>query len=264
MLMAIGGLKGSPGATTAALAITASWPRPALLVEADPVGTLIYRLRDAAGMLLSPRHTVLQIATEASGPLTPQPLHQHIQIADGDLRVLLGTTDPAHMPLTARAWPYLAPLLARLPGPDGQALDVIADLGRWQEHPAQIELTRAASIVLTVAWPGTEALAQLRDRTRILAQWRGAPIPLALALRTRSRDAKRAFAQTQQDLRQLQIPADLLGVLAEDPNAPQLVGAKLEGELAVSARQLAAALAARPALPPSGTPTARLEQSRSR
>ena len=50
MLVATGSVKGSPGVTSTALALAAVWPRPAVLLEADPAGgDLAYRCRAAHG-----------------------------------------------------------------------------------------------------------------------------------------------------------------------------------------------------------------------
>ena len=54
-LVVVSAGKGSPGVTTTALALSAVWPRPALLMECDPAGgDLPYFMPAADGGVLSP------------------------------------------------------------------------------------------------------------------------------------------------------------------------------------------------------------------
>ena len=244
MLIVIGAVKGAPGASTAAIALTACWPRPALLVEADVSGgDLLYTLRaPGAQTLLSPWHTLVQM-TAAPEASTAAAVHTFTQIADGDLRVLLGAIDPGQAALLARSWVHLAPLLAQLPGPDGRALDVIVDAGRWSESPAHQELAHAASLLVTVTRPASLAtVAQLRERISTLTQWRAGAAPLrsAVVVRAEAREAKRAGQELDRELARIGVPADVVGALLEDTAAASLIGARVpKGDLLTGAERLA-------------------------
>lgn len=259
MIIVIGAVKGSPGASTTALALTAAWPRPAMLLEADPAGgSLLYRLQDPEGRLLSAKRTLLQLAAEAARDVTPDLVHGYTQHAGGGLRVLLGATDPVHTPVLTRSWPALAAALTRLTTPEGHPMDVIVDAGRWQNASAHLELARTASMLAAVCRPGIEAVAQLRDLAPALQEWRRGPAPLATVVRAPARAAKAACKDMRGELARLQVPSYILGALLEDRTAPAVTGANLgTGDLAASARILAAALAARPAPPQPTAPWSR-------
>src|SRR5215217_7772269 len=63
VLIAIASMKGSPGATSTSLALAAMWPRPVVLVEADPSGgDLAYRCKAAYGGLPYTDRSVLTLA----------------------------------------------------------------------------------------------------------------------------------------------------------------------------------------------------------
>ena len=262
MLIVVGAAKGSPGASTTALALAARWPRPALLVEADPSGAdLIYSLlAPGRQAMLTGQRTIMQMAASSPHAITPALVHAYTQVAEGDLRVLLGPPDPTQAGLAARCWPALARVLTNLPGTDNAPMDVIVDAGRWSESPVHEELAAAASQLVTVAWPTAgdlRAAARLRDRVNLLTAWRGRagamPLRVNVVVRTPLRGAKSVLGQAQRDLADLKLPADVLGPLGEERNPPVLLGGQLgRGDLAKSAAQLVAALATRPAAPSSG------------
>ena len=261
MLIVIGAIKGAPGASTTAIALAGCWPRPALLVEADPFGgDLLYTLRAPGGqMLLSPRHTLLQMAAVSPQAIEPGAVHAFTQIADGGLRVLLGAGDPAQSALLARIWPQLAPLLSGLAGPDGRGIDVIVDAGRWSDTPAHQALVKAASMLVTVTRPsGPAVLAQLHDRISVLRQWRATgsvmPLRMGVVVRAGMRAASGACQEMAGELARIGAPADVVGALVEEKKAAPLIGGRPGRDLLSGAANLARVLAARPAAPPVAPP----------
>ena len=63
MLIALASVKGSPGVTSAALALAAVWPNPVVLVEADPSGgDLTYRCRLSPGAVIESRSGLVGLA----------------------------------------------------------------------------------------------------------------------------------------------------------------------------------------------------------
>jgi len=71
-LIALAADKGSPGVTTAAVALSAVWPRRVLLAETDPAGgDLVYRSAAAHGGPLNPNTGMLSTAARAACPALP-------------------------------------------------------------------------------------------------------------------------------------------------------------------------------------------------
>ena len=63
MLVSVASVKGSPGVTSAALALAAVWPRPVVLLEADSCGgDLAYRCSAAGGGAVASSPGLLQLA----------------------------------------------------------------------------------------------------------------------------------------------------------------------------------------------------------
>ena len=240
--------KGSPGATTTALALAAAWPRPVLLAETDPSGgDLIYRLH-TAGRLLDPRTGLASLATAPDPVLTPTLLHAHTQIADDALPVLLGPASQDQAAILAGLWPRLGPALARHRDPRGAPADVIADCGRLTHDSPALTLLPYATHTILLARAALENLAHLRDRALYLAAWRAAhgaaPAPTALLTIASRKDADRAGAVLHRLFAHAGLPAHLVGTLPLDPaGAASLTGSSGRSDLERAARALAARLA---------------------
>src|SRR4051794_37722833 len=75
MLVTLFSAKGSPGVTSSALVLASVWPRPCVLVEADPSGgDLAYRCRGSVGEPLAAASSILALASAARvDPATPLP-----------------------------------------------------------------------------------------------------------------------------------------------------------------------------------------------
>lgn len=162
-LIAVCSAKGSPGATTAALALALSWQRRVLLAECDPAGGDL-----AAGFLrevaLDGRGLDRLTSTLARQPLTDGMLwNELVDLAPaGDLAMtkllLPGLADPAQAAIwgepqrrgQAAGWDQLA---ARLPliRHGAEEYDVIADCGRLAAaHPATPLVVRADLVLLVL------------------------------------------------------------------------------------------------------------------
>src|ERR1700678_1611649 len=105
---------GSPGATTSALALALTWPRPVIVAECDPGGGDILAGL-FAGHLPAPRG-LLGVAFEASrGPtaITAELNTQLVPLDDtGVRRLLAGISDPRQAPGLSPVWPAIATALA--------------------------------------------------------------------------------------------------------------------------------------------------------
>jgi hypothetical protein len=144
--------KGSPGVTTTALAMTLAWPRPVMLVEADPAGGEIL-----AGYLrgqLTMDRGLVQVAVAARHQRLAEDFNAQLldlaQPKSPVSRVLLaGLADPAQAATVAPTWDALATHFARL-APAGSDSDVILDCGRLSTNYPPLHLMAAADVVLLV------------------------------------------------------------------------------------------------------------------
>ncbi len=144
--------KGSPGVSTTSLAMTLAWPRPVLLVEADPAGGDIMAGyvrgqvpmdRGLVQVALSARHN--RLAADFPGQLLDL-----AKPKSAVSRVLLaGLADPAQAATVAPVWDRLAAHFAHL-GHSDTGTDVIIDCGRLSTMFAPLPLIASADIVLLV------------------------------------------------------------------------------------------------------------------
>ncbi|WEV27255.1 hypothetical protein OYE22_20150 [Streptomyces sp. 71268] len=236
-LIALAADKGSPGVTTAAVAIAAVWPRRVLLAEVDPAGgDLVYRGSAAHGGPLDPNTGMLSIGATARRGLVPDQLWDHAQPMLGGLDVLVGLGSSEQSAGLAGLWPMLGRAFAGLgDSPDGPA-DVIADCGRVGADAVAVEMFPYASIVLLVAGTEPEQLARVRDRAAALsarlhggqrgAAQLGTPL-IGVLLVADVGSASRLVGQVNDMLVAAQAGARVVGVVARDTSgADQLAGRK--------------------------------------
>jgi hypothetical protein len=148
-VIALASAKGAPGVTTTALALTLTWPRPALLVEADLAGSSIlsgfYR-----GHLPHDRGLRELAIIHAHGEFDHKLPEQMMQLGEGDStkRFLPGIPSPKDAPAVTNLWSDLTNYLVSL---DRAGIDVIVDLGRLSAlaDPREV-LLRLADQVLVV------------------------------------------------------------------------------------------------------------------
>jgi hypothetical protein len=156
---------GSPGVTTAALALSLGWPGQVILAECDPSGGDIL-----AGLFaghVPGANGLLPLAIEAgqnpdaAAALWPQ----LIELDDERGRLLLaGISDPRQATALAPVWPLLAAMLAAQPA------DVIADCGRLDARGGPEPLLAAASLVVLVLRPTLRQVSKARARVEMLTQ----------------------------------------------------------------------------------------------
>ena len=154
---------GSPGVTTTALGLALVWPRPVLLVEADPTGgsaLLAGYWRgqlDHVGMLdlvLAERHGLLADALP----------RMQLAIDGTDASVLVGTKSHEQAGSLARLWDPLLGVLQNLPGQD-----VIVDAGRLGLDGSPHSLVVYSDVTLLVTHSSLRALAAARSWAATLA-----------------------------------------------------------------------------------------------
>jgi hypothetical protein len=175
MLVTLASSKGSPGATSAALVLAAAWPRPVILVEADPSGgDLALRCRRLGGGELAPSPNILSRAArshsgrgdrgaEHEGAGVPDAVASSAQPLASGVHAVLGLAAPGQAGGLTGLWPGIAQACA---GAEG---DVIADLGRLGVGSATLPLAEHAAALLLVASARLDSVVHLRETARELA-----------------------------------------------------------------------------------------------
>jgi len=151
--------KGSPGATTTALAVAAAWPpiegRRKLFAEADPFGGVLalrYQLGVEPGLLT--------LAAAVRAGIDSDDVWDHAQTLPGGMPAIIGPDRPDQVSAALTATSQL--LGSVLTNMDG--VDVIADVGRVSANSPTTELLDEADLVLMVARPEAEQLQPAAQR----------------------------------------------------------------------------------------------------
>ncbi|WP_105975589.1 hypothetical protein [Streptomyces geranii] len=233
--------KGSPGVTTAAVALAAVWPRRALLAETDPAGgDLVYRSAAAHGGMLNPNTGMLSIAATARRGLVPDQLWDHVQPLSGGLEVLVGLGIAEQAAGLAGLWPTLGSAFAQLADSPNAPADVIADCGRISGDTPVVELFPHAALVLLVSRTEPEAIARVRDRAAALStKLHGGPrgaaslaTPLiGVVLIADPNNSGKLVNQVNDMLVHAQTGARVVGTLAEDPAGAEQLAGRRRGRL---------------------------------
>lgn len=245
-LLAIASAKGSPGVTTAAALFAALWPRPSLVVEADPSGgDIALRLPGPDGQPLDPQVGLLSLVAAGRRSLYPQLVQHHVQQVVGGQDVVCGVTSPEQA-AGLNQWPQLGGLFAELPG-----VDTIADLGRIGATTPQNALLANASSLLMLVDTVPSNVVHLRERLRRVEESSGGPIgvPLHVAVVAPPKRT-RAVREVHEALERAEIELAGAHHLAFDPTGArfflgQVVGNPDRTALVRSARPVVEELAQR-------------------
>jgi hypothetical protein len=217
---------GSPGVTTAALALSLGWPGQVILAECDPSGGDIL-----AGLFaghLPASNGLLALAIEAgqnpeavAAALWPQ----LVQLDDERGRLLLaGISDPRQSTGLAPVWPVLAGTLAAQPA------DVIADCGRLDAGGGPEPVLAVASLVVLVLRPTLRQVSKARSRIEMLTQTLGGTGRLVLLLIGEGTHTQREVT------RALGVP--VAATLPHDPKAAGVLSDGVGGRRGLQARPL--------------------------
>jgi hypothetical protein len=157
-LFALASIKGSPGVTTAAVALAATWTGDVAVAEIDPGGGDL-----AARFGLAEEPGLITWAAAARRLSPPEELPRHLQELPGGTPVLVGPAGSEQ----ARA--ALRVLEGRSPtGLDASELDVLGDWGRLGLDRPSHPLFTEASVVVLLARPGLADLAHVATRVESL------------------------------------------------------------------------------------------------
>jgi len=168
---------GSPGVTTAALALALSWPHHVIVAECDPGGGSV--LAGTLGGYVPAGFALVEHAIEAGRNPAAAAADLATQLvpldADKIRLVLPGLTDPRQAVGLAPAWPAVAATFA------AQNCDVIADCGRLDAGQGQpLAVLAAASMVAVVLRPTLRQAWAARPRIEMLRQLLGSTRQVAL------------------------------------------------------------------------------------
>jgi MinD-like ATPase involved in chromosome partitioning or flagellar assembly len=176
MLIAVGSVKGSPGATTFALALAAQWPGsgPRVLAEFDPSGGDL-----AARFALSLSPGLVSLAAVArAGTLAESGigrLLRHTQELPGGLPVLVAPpgAEQARAALTALTSSAADGYRTgrRLVGINDPNELVVIDVGRLDPDSPSVALLAAADQLLLLARASADDLAHVAGRVDAIRRW---------------------------------------------------------------------------------------------
>ena len=181
MLIGLLSAKGAPGVTTSSLAIAAQWPRPVVVVDADPSGGDI-AAGLGQGVWPAGRHLLELVARCRTQPLQAALRALVARPGEHAPLVLAGLGSPAQA--AAVPWATLGRGLARL-----DTVDVVCDLGRYLHSGGNRDLAEACDRILVLTrstLPAVRATLRLLDllqagrlgaRTGLLVVAPGEPYP---------------------------------------------------------------------------------------
>ena len=159
MLVSVASVKGSPGVTSAALALAAVWPRPVVLLEADSCGgDLAYRCSAAGGGAVASSPGLLQLAAavRTGSPGTGVVADQAQVLACG-VHLVQGVTRAGQARAFAGLWHAVASACAEA------EVDVIADLGRLDLTSPVMPMVEHSAQLLVVVTATLESVMHLRE-----------------------------------------------------------------------------------------------------
>lgn len=172
--LAVFSVKGSPGVTTTALALTAAisaiGDRPALLIEADTAGG------DLAPLLGRPIDPgMASLAAASRHEATRLDLERHLQPLPAGGDALLGSTDPIEMAAN------LATLARRLPdAARSGGYETVVDAGRLSPTSAACALVERADVAMLCMRESVPAIESIAARAEWLASLAGDRLGLVL------------------------------------------------------------------------------------
>lgn len=242
-LFALASAKGSPGVTTAALALTLTWPGRCVLAECDPAGGSV-QAGYLAGALPADRGIrELAVAELRGEDLRERWWGQLVDLQHPHLRRLLlpGITDPVQSGALRPVWERFAELFAGLEQVQ-PPYDVIVDCGRLAAPNTPWPLLVRADVLLLVVRPSlpgmSAAVPSLRTlRTQLVEHGPGAA-SLGLLVTGPGDQPVRTVTQ------QLHNPA--IVTLPDDPQTAHVLGHG--GNVRMSSSLMRAAAAAHPHL----------------
>lgn len=182
-LLAFTSANGSPGVTTTALGLALSWPRPVVLVDADPTGAHAIPAGYFRGAQLPTSATIVDLAiAHRQGQLAEALPRMLMPIPESNVQYLAGPQKHSQARGLTALW---EPLTAALKGLERNGQDVIVDTGRLGLEGFPMTLFTNADLALLVTrstLPSLVAAASWAETLREIFDRIGATSSLASAV----------------------------------------------------------------------------------
>lgn len=147
-LIVLTSASGSPGVTTTALGLALGWPRPALLVDADPTGGSAIVAGYLRGSIVPPEAMIDLALAQPDGDLLHSLAQVSMPLPGSQARFVPGTRSHEQARTLLGLW---EPLTVALRSLEGTGQDVIVDAGRLGLFGSPEQLLDHADLALLVS-----------------------------------------------------------------------------------------------------------------
>lgn len=155
-LIVLTSASGSPGVTSTALGLAMSWPRPVILVDADPTGARAIPAGYFGGAQLPNDHTIVDLAvSHRQGTLAEDLPRMLIPVPGTRVQLLSGPQNHYQARALDSMWEPLGGVFKSL---ERTGQDVIVDAGRLGLEGFAMKLTTQADLALLVTRSNLPAL----------------------------------------------------------------------------------------------------------
>lgn len=168
MIIVLASASGSPGVSTSVTGLALAWPRPVLVVEADPTGAsamLTGYMQQYAPQGI-PGLMDLAVQHSQTGQL-PDLMATSVQVPNSQIRLISGIRNHRHSASIQALW---APFLDALQTMSQAGVDVLIDLGRLGLSGTPTRVIDAADLVLLTTRSTIPALVPANNWARDLEQ----------------------------------------------------------------------------------------------
>ena len=159
-LIVLASASGSPGVTTTALGLALAWPRPVVLVDADPVGGSAVLAGYFQGRLEHNDAMVGLVMAHRDGRISEGLRSGLMAIPNSQAMLLPGARSHAQAASLSELW---APLALEFRALEGTGQDVIVDVGRLGMVSSPSPLVEQADLALLVVRSDLPSLAAARQ-----------------------------------------------------------------------------------------------------
>ncbi len=205
---------GAPGVTTTVMAMALMWPRPVLVVEADPSGAAAISAGWFQGRPPHDRGLLNLAMAHRQGQLGEAIRDVVLPVHGSTAQIIAGTRSPAQATSVAPLWESLAAVLR---GMEAIGTDVLVDAGRLGLVGSPMPILRASDAVLLLTRTSLPAISGARGWAAALREdllTHGQDRTLGLLIVGEGRPYT-----TREVARSLQLPA--VARLAWDPDAAE-------------------------------------------
>ena len=159
-LVVLASASGAPGVTTTALGLAMCWPRPVVLVDADPVGGSAVLAGYFRGAVAHNDAMVQLVMARRDGRLADELRAVLMPVPDSEVLLLPGVRSHAQAASLGELWPALGLELRAL---EATGQDVIVDAGRLGMVSSPTPLLEQADMSLLVLRSDLPSLAAARQ-----------------------------------------------------------------------------------------------------